>query len=45
MIMVVICWYLEIEKDKIFKFYLNNSSYFEISASSFKHPAPTGAVP
>ena len=27
--MVVICCYLEREKDKILKFYVNNSSYFE----------------
>ena len=46
MTMVVIYCYLEIENDKIFKFHLNNSSYFEINVSSlFKRYPLTSAVP
>ena len=30
-----VCGYLEREDDKVFKFYINNSSFFEISTSLF----------
>ena len=33
--MVVICCYAESKNDRVYKFCLNNSYYFEISASLF----------